>query len=113
MSVDLITTKIWPTLTAAARRSRRPAAVAVAYFGRGAAKLLPLRHGSCLVVDAGDAAVKSGQTCPAELKKLITKGTQQNSLPQGTRTGPTQNWLKGWIEGQVEDTSLTMAGLYN
>jgi hypothetical protein len=73
--ITLLTNHIWPTLTAAVKTSPRPA-VAVAYFGQGAAKLLPLPHGSHIVVDASDGAVKSGQTCPAELIKLLKRGVR-------------------------------------
>jgi hypothetical protein len=48
----------------------------VAYFGKGADKLLPIGRGSCLVVDASDEAVKSGQTCPASLLRLLKKGVR-------------------------------------
>jgi len=81
MNVRLITEEIWPTLTTAAKRTHRPSAVAVAYFGQGAARLLPLRAGSRLVVDASEAAVKSGQTCPEELRKLIKLGVRVFSVP--------------------------------
>jgi len=71
VSTRMITQGIWRTLSAAAQRSRQPADVAVAYFGQGAAKLLPLPRGSRLVVDASEGRVRSGATCPAELKKLM------------------------------------------
>jgi len=74
MSAKLITSKIWQIISAAAKGTKRPAHVAVAYFGNGAAKLLPLPKGSRLVVDASIPRVKSGLTCPAELKKLHKKG---------------------------------------
>src|SRR5712664_1556260 len=76
MTSTLLTHRIWPTLTAAAKGARVKPAVAVAYFGQGAAKLLPLPNGSWLVVDASESAVKSGQTCPAELKKLLKRGVR-------------------------------------
>ena len=75
MLITLLTNHIWPTLTAAVKTSPR-SAVAVAYFGQGAAKLLPLPHGSHIAVDASDGAVKSGQTCPAELIKLLKRGVR-------------------------------------
>jgi hypothetical protein len=75
MATTLFTSNIWRTLSTAAHRRTR-SAVAVAYFGQGAAKLLPLRKGSRLVVDASDAAVASGQTCPAELQKLLRRGVR-------------------------------------
>jgi len=63
----------WSRLKKAAIASRKPAYVAVAYFGKGASRLLPLPERSRLVVDASESAVKSGQTCPAELKILKRK----------------------------------------
>jgi hypothetical protein len=66
--------QIWPAVTREAKRLRRPSHVAVAYFGRGADRLLPLRSGSHLVVDASDAAVKAGQTYPWSLAKLQNTG---------------------------------------
>jgi phospholipase D-like protein len=70
----LLTEGIWKALTSAAKRARRPAYVAVAYFGRNASKRLPLPPNSCLVVDASEHAVRCGQTCPAELKRLQQRG---------------------------------------
>jgi hypothetical protein len=54
---------------------------AVAYFGQGASKLLPLSPSSRLVVDASDGAVKSGQTCPADLKVMQKHGVTIYSVP--------------------------------
>lgn len=70
MPGKLITSGIWKAIQASARYSKKPAFVAVAYLGKGAATLLPLSKGSHLVVDASDGAVRAGQTCPAELLKL-------------------------------------------
>lgn len=70
----LITRKIWGTLSAHARRTKTKSIVAVAYFGNGGARLLPLRKDSILLVDASEGAVKSGQTSPQELLKLYYKG---------------------------------------
>ena len=52
MSTVFITHAIWPQLTNAVRGSRQSCAVAVAYFGAGAGRLLPLPKNSRLVVDA-------------------------------------------------------------
>jgi hypothetical protein len=71
---QLLTTDIWKSITSAAKNSRKPSYVAVAYFGQGASKLLPLRANSRLVVDASDNAVKAGQTHPADLKHLQRRG---------------------------------------
>jgi hypothetical protein len=70
MSAQLITGDVWGAFTEAARRSKKPAYVAVAYFGKGGADLLHLPPRSRLVVDASEAAVKNGQTHPAELRRL-------------------------------------------
>jgi hypothetical protein len=81
MSTVFITQDIWPRLTEAARDSQEPCAVAVAYFGAGAGRLLPLPKDSSLVVDASDRAVASGQTCPADLSKLVKRGVKVYSVP--------------------------------
>jgi hypothetical protein len=74
MKTQFVTHDIWKSLTASAKAARKPSFVAVAYFGQGASKLLPLLAGSRLVVDASENAVKSGQTHPADLKKLQMRG---------------------------------------
>jgi len=74
MANGLITTNIWRALSTHARKTKRRSIVAVAYFGKGGARLLPLRKGSVLLVDASESTVKCGQTSPAELLKLYHKG---------------------------------------
>jgi len=70
-----LSSAVWRTIRKAIRTS--PVShVAVAYFGRGGSRRLPLERGSILVVDASELAVKSGQTCPAELLKLYRRGVQ-------------------------------------
>ena len=81
MSTAFITRDIWPQLTKAVRDSPQSCAVAVAYFGKGASKLLPLTKGSRLVVDASEHAVAAGQTCPADLTKLVKRGVKVYSVP--------------------------------
>jgi len=81
MKTQFVTRGIWKSLMAAAKAARKPSLVAVAYFGQGASKLLPLRAGSRLVVDASENAVKSGQTHPADLKKLQARGVVIYSYP--------------------------------
>lgn len=81
MSTVFITHNIWPQLTKAARSSVQRCAVAVAYFGAGASRLLPLPKYSRLVVDASELAVASGQTCPADLIKLVKRGVAVYSVP--------------------------------
>lgn len=71
---------MWEQLSGAAREARQPAHVAVAYFGSGASRLLPLPSGSLLVVDGSAAAVKSGQTCPSDLLSLHRRGVRVHSV---------------------------------
>jgi len=66
---------VWPEITRATKTAAR-ADVAVAFFGKDGAKRLPLKSGSRLVVDASEATVKGGSTCPAELLKLVRKGVE-------------------------------------
>ena len=82
MKNQLVTASVWKSLTAAAKKSRAPAYAAVAYFGQGASKLLPLHANSRLVVDASEGAVKSGQTCPTDLKRLQKRGVVIYSAPK-------------------------------
>jgi hypothetical protein len=81
MTSAFLSRDIWPQLTKAARDSRQRCAVAVAYFGKGASRLLPLGRGSRLVVDASERSVGSGQTCPADLIKLVKSGVAVYSIP--------------------------------
>ncbi len=81
MSTAFITAGLWPEITRAAKASRARCSVAVAYFGQGAARLLPLARGSRLVVDASEGAVKSGQTCPADLLAMVKRGVRVFSVP--------------------------------
>lgn len=81
MSTIFVSQNIWQHLTEAVRNCRQSCAVAVAYFGAGASHLLPLPKGSRLVVDASERAVTSGQTCPADLIKLIKRGVAIYSVP--------------------------------
>lgn len=80
MSAKLITRHAWAALSEGARKSRKPAHVAVAYFGKGATKLLHLPPQSSLVVDASEAAVKSGQTHPADLLRMVRRSVAVYSV---------------------------------
>lgn len=77
----LVTKNYWSKITEAALTADEPSFVAVAYFGAGGHKLLPLREGSKLVVDASIAAVSNGITNPKALRKLHTKGVEVYSIP--------------------------------
>ncbi|MDR7555725.1 MAG: hypothetical protein QN157_08965 [Armatimonadota bacterium] len=50
--------------------------VAVPYFGTGGADLLPLRRGSLLVVRFDTEAIKTGQTNPSEIIRLLNRGVE-------------------------------------
>jgi PLD-like domain len=76
MSTELVTGKVWSRLGDIHKNTPRQAWVAIAYFGKGAANLLPLKEGSQLVVNASDETVEAGQTCPADLIKLQRKGVR-------------------------------------
>jgi hypothetical protein len=54
---------------------------AVAYFGTGGSKLLPLRRGDQLIVDMSMGCVRAGATNPHEVKKLLRRGVQVFSRP--------------------------------
>jgi hypothetical protein len=78
MPSRLLVNRVWRVITGLARKSAS-AMVAVAYFGKGASKLLPLKSGSVFVVDMSKAAVQSGQTCPQEIIKLLRRGVEVHS----------------------------------
>lgn len=71
---SLLTTNVWQEISKAAAASVKPAHVAVAYFGYAGPKLLPLRKGSSLVVDASIATVSKGSTSPTALEEVRKKG---------------------------------------
>ena len=78
---NLITDHIWRAITSRARRAKTPVYAAVAYFGQGASTLLPLPKNSRLVVDASTAALRAGQTCPADLIAMQRRGVRIFSVP--------------------------------
>jgi hypothetical protein len=78
MASSLLTDGTWQMITRLARKAIS-VRVAVAYFGQGASRLLPLKTGSVLVVDLSKAAVRSGQTCPQEIIKLLRRGVEVHS----------------------------------
>lgn len=79
--MKLLTENIWESISKAASTDRKNY-VAVAYFGTGGAKLLPLKKGDFMVVDASDSSVRSGATNPSELKKLLNRGVEIYSYPK-------------------------------
>jgi len=72
--IQLLTKNIWTEVTKAVKQSKTKSMVAVAYFAKNAAKMLPLNKGSVLVVNASLQNLKSGSTCPNDLLELYYKG---------------------------------------
>lgn len=82
MTVHFIDSGFWGEVTKKVASSPGACTVAVAYFSKGSSQRLPLKKGSRLVVDASLPQVRSGQTCPAELLKLVKRGVEVYSMPQ-------------------------------
>jgi len=71
---------LWSEITLLAKRSQHRF-VAVAYLGKDATRLLPLRRGDVLVVDMSLSAIKAGQTNPYEIEKYLKRGVEVHSCP--------------------------------
>lgn len=81
MSIQFLADDIWHQITLTAKGRRRGTAfVAVPYFGEAGSRLLPLRAGDTLLVNASEPAVKSGQTHPLALRRLLDKGVKLYTL---------------------------------
>ena len=76
---EFLTREIWPRLTGLVRKAKS-SQVAVAYLGKGASRLLPLKASSKLIVDLSENAVKAGQTSPQEILKLVLRGVNVSSV---------------------------------
>lgn len=72
----LLSPNVWTEITREAGKAKKPADVAVAYFGKNGPSLLPLPPGSRLVVDASIATVSAGSTHPPSLETLRSSGVQ-------------------------------------
>ena len=70
----LVTTNVWNQIATAAKNTKLPSQVAVAYFGSKGPTLLPLLKGSALVVDASIPTVAQGATSPAALDQIRKTG---------------------------------------
>jgi hypothetical protein len=64
---------LWQTLSNQVKNANHVDA-AIAYFGQGGAKLLPLRKGHRVIVDMSPPTVRAGGTDPREIEKLIRRG---------------------------------------
>lgn len=79
--MKLLKHQAWSDMTAAVRRAPERCRVAVAYFGKGASWLLPLRRGSVLVLDFSERAVRAGHACPEEVLVRLRRGAAWRSIP--------------------------------
>lgn len=70
---------LWPRITKLSKGAG-PRRVAVAYLARGASRLLKLEEDDILVVDMGDASVKTGRTDPKEVLAYLKKGVHVYSV---------------------------------
>jgi hypothetical protein len=66
---------LWREIKGRVTKGKRVRA-AVAYVGKGGAKLLPLKKGDSLVVDMSLGAVRQGVTDPREIRKLMGRGVR-------------------------------------
>jgi hypothetical protein len=71
---------VWPHITALVERVKRQRA-AVAYIGKDAPTLLPLRAGAELFADVGTHALAQGLTNPDALQHYLDAGVTVRSLP--------------------------------
>src|SRR5690349_2161173 len=78
--MELLTNSVWKHISKAARAAKSNSDVAVAYWGGGGSKLLPLLRGSTVVVDMSLSAVRSGQTNPSDLLRLMKRGVDVHSV---------------------------------
>lgn len=74
-TVFLANDALWQALPARIKLARHVDA-AIAYLGRGGAKLLPLRRGDRLVVDMSPGTVRAGGTDPHEIESLVQRGVR-------------------------------------
>lgn len=79
-----------------ARPGRRPVIAVVAFIGRHAPSVMPLRRGDMLVCDASDLAVKQQLSSPTSLRSYHRKGVAIFSV-QGLHakviSSPTSAWV--------------------
>lgn len=78
--MKLLTDQPWTAITRAVRRTPGRCHVAVAYFGQGASRLLPLRRGSVLVLNVNEESVRSGHVCPKDVLTLLRHGVKVHSV---------------------------------
>lgn len=70
MTTKFLQADIWSQISSLARRAKHRY-VAVAYLGKRASRLLPLKEGDVLVVDIRAETVRGGQVNPFEVERYI------------------------------------------
>jgi hypothetical protein len=76
---DLRTDDLWDRISNLSKKAKHRH-VAVAWLARGASKLLTLGEDDVLVVDMGDASVKTGRTDPKEVSRYLARGVRVFSV---------------------------------
>lgn len=77
-SQALIRLDLWPSITKATRQAG-PCHVAVAYVGKSAPKLLPLKKGSVLVCDFSRSSLERGLIHPDAIRAYLEAGVEVHS----------------------------------
>lgn len=75
MTTKFLQANLWNKITTLAKSAKHKH-VAVAYLGKGAAKLLPLNNGDTLVVDLRLETVRAGQVNPYEVEEYLKRGVE-------------------------------------
>lgn len=82
MPTKLLGLDPWADITRQLERSPRPAVLAaIAYVGRAAPAVLPLREGDILVCNASDAALADGATSVEALQEFASAGVEIHNWP--------------------------------
>jgi len=78
MSHQFLQAGLWESITALSRKAKRKY-VAVAYLGKGATRLLPLKRGDVLIVDMSLPTVRAGETDPHAIDTYLRRGVEVHS----------------------------------
>ena len=109
----------WPAIRRDLDRPNRRSVVAVvAYIGKDASTVMPLRTGDVLVCDASDAAIKGRLTSVAALKTFRRRGVQLFSL-EGLHAKVVATPTSAWVgsanasnnsENELVEAAVRVAG---
>jgi hypothetical protein len=70
--IKMVTGEVWERISAVCRRGERKY-IAISYLGDGAADLLHLSEGDCLVTDLSDLTIRAGATNPREALRALLR----------------------------------------